>query len=314
MRDIGELNVVTTPWDLTRVPAEPATSESTSRTIHYTHPVNVPMAPPTAKARKQQQFYKFGNAGLWLETCTVVEDVPMTDCFVVEDRLWLHGAKDESRGCVLSVTFQIRFVKGKFYSISSNISWQLIFIHHMLFFKGTMFRKIIENATRKEYAFFWNQFACMVRGLGKESEEIASEPRSSTVVLEVEEEEMSLSYAMSSVRRLSRRLSSIVAKPPSNSEGVHLEGVKETHGISIQSMVAFVLDSGRCIRKEVSDNDFAFVVVCVVFFLMISLNIVAVSQMMMLSRFLQKLDARLENIDLNQAILMTLSKGKGSDA
>ncbi len=119
MRDIGELNVVTTPWDATRVPAEPATPESTSRSIHYTHPVNVPMAPPTAKAIKQQQFYKFGNAGLWLETCTIVEDVPMTDCFVVEDRLWVHGASDESKGCVLSVTFQIRFVKGTIYSISS---------------------------------------------------------------------------------------------------------------------------------------------------------------------------------------------------
>ena len=118
MRNIGELNVVTTPWDSTRTPVEPAASESSSRTIHYTHPVNVPMAPPTAKACKQQRCNKFGNAGLCLETCTVVEDVPMTDCFVVDDRLWVH-ANDESEGCVLFVTFQIRFVKGTVYSISS---------------------------------------------------------------------------------------------------------------------------------------------------------------------------------------------------
>ena len=194
-------NVVTTPWDATRVPATP---ESTSRSIHYTHPVNVPMAaPPTAKAIKQQQFYKFGNAGLWLETCTIVEDVPMTDCFVVEDRLWVHGASDERKGCVLSVTFQIWFVKGTIYSISS-----FFFIHQRcpLFIsavlQGTMFRKIIENATRKEYAIFWNQFACMVRGLGKKSEETVSELGSSTVVLEIEEEKMSASYTMTSAQHV----------------------------------------------------------------------------------------------------------------
>jgi len=115
MRDIGELNVDTSPWDL---PRASAASESLSRTIHYTHPVNAPMAPPTAKARKQQILHKFGNAGLCVETCTIVEEVPMADCFVVEDRLWVHGAKDGSEGCVLSVTFQIRFVKGEYLSSS----------------------------------------------------------------------------------------------------------------------------------------------------------------------------------------------------
>ncbi len=154
----------------------------------------------------------------------------------------------------------------------------------------------------------------MVRGLGKKSEETVSELGSSTVVLEIEEEKMSASYTMTSARRLSRRLLSIVAKPPYNSDRVHLEGVKETRGVSIKSMVARVLDGVRCIRKEVSENDYAFAGVCAVFFLMMSLNVVAITQLMLLSRFLQKLDARLENIDLNQAILMTLTNGKVSDA
>ena len=117
MCDIGELDVDITPWDLPSASTTWAASESLSRTIHYTHPVNAPMAPPTAKARKQQILHKFSNAGLCLETCTIVEEVPMADCFVVEDRLWVHGAKDGSEGCVLSVTFQIRFVKGAAFHI-----------------------------------------------------------------------------------------------------------------------------------------------------------------------------------------------------
>ena len=83
MCDIGDLNVETTPWDAT-----------TSRIIHYTHPVNAPMAPPTAKARKEQSFTKVGSVGLCVETCTIVEEVPMADCFVVEDRLWVNEAED----------------------------------------------------------------------------------------------------------------------------------------------------------------------------------------------------------------------------
>ncbi len=122
MRDIGEMDVNATPWDST--PSSSATSDClASRTISYTHPVNAPMAPPTAKARKQQVVHKFGDAGLCVETCTIVEEVPMADCFVVEDRVWVHGAMDGSEGCSVSATFRIRFIKGK--SLSSiNLSCQ----------------------------------------------------------------------------------------------------------------------------------------------------------------------------------------------
>ena len=77
------------------------------------------MAPPMAKARKQQILHKFGDAGLCVETCTVVEEVPMADCFMVEDRVWVHGAKDRSEGCSVTVTFQIRFVKSTFFLYST---------------------------------------------------------------------------------------------------------------------------------------------------------------------------------------------------
>ena len=41
----------------------------------FSHPVNAPMAPPIAKARKEQFFNKVGGVGLCVETCTVVEEV-----------------------------------------------------------------------------------------------------------------------------------------------------------------------------------------------------------------------------------------------
>jgi hypothetical protein len=119
MEDIGELDIYTSPWDLQ---STFTALESMSRTIRYTHPVNAPMAPQTAKARKQQVLHKFGNAGLCVETCTIVEEVPMADCFVVEDRVWVHGAKDGSEGCSVSVTFRIRFIKGKCNHHSSVLS------------------------------------------------------------------------------------------------------------------------------------------------------------------------------------------------
>ena len=85
MCDIGELDVDTSPWQPSPTPTA---SEPITRTIRYTHPVNAPMAPPTAKARKEQTLEKFGNVGMCLQTCTIVEEVPMADCFVVNDRLW----------------------------------------------------------------------------------------------------------------------------------------------------------------------------------------------------------------------------------
>lgn len=72
MVDIGELNVSTTPWEPSQAPTA---TEPTARTMQYTHPVNAPMAPPTAKARKQQSLYKFGNVGLCLGECHSIHGV-----------------------------------------------------------------------------------------------------------------------------------------------------------------------------------------------------------------------------------------------
>jgi hypothetical protein len=262
MRNIGELDVETTKWELSigNMPPNNGTldtsSLSLSRTINYIHPVNSPMAPPTAKARKQQTIHKFGTAGICVESCTVVEEVPMADCFVVDDRLWVSNT---SQGCVLSVTFQIRFVK------------------------GTLFRRIIENQTRKEYQSFWDQFSIMVQSLIEVEEKDAA----TLDMLENEGLEMTLATAMNSFRRLSCRLS-CVGTAPTNDEVLHTERVEDEWRI----LCNCCQNCYRCIRKVMYETDSVFILVSLAFFFML--------------RQMFKLSARLENIEKNQAILLRM--------
>jgi len=83
--------------------------------------------------------------------------------------------------------------------------------------------------------------------------------------------------------------------------------MNETCKINVQKMATFALDGGRYIRKLITEGDYALFVAGAVFFLVISsLNIVASRQMMMM------MDARLEQIALNQAILLKLLGNDGS--
>lgn len=188
----GDFDIKTTPW-------QPKDGHPTTRTIHYTHPVNVPMAPPSANAFKTQYLHKFGACGLCLESSTIVEDVPMTDCFVVDDRLWV--CKDtENGGCVVNANFQIRFVK------------------------TTMFRRIIENATRSEFEKWWGLFGNMTRTLQGDSD-VATDDEEDFEMVAKELEEITqmfegdsqgnnaapISDALKKIRSSSHRLS-IVAK------------------------------------------------------------------------------------------------------
>lgn len=253
MRNIGELDVDTTKWELG---TPTASSLSSSRTIHYIHPVNSPMAPPTAKARKLQTLHKFCSAGLCVESCTVVEEVPMADCFVVDDRLWVHKA---SQGCVMSVTFQIRFVK------------------------GTLFRRIIENQTRKEYQSFWDQFSIMVQSIVESQDNDAA----TVEMFENEGLEMTLATAMNSFRRLSCRLSS-VSTAPTNGEFLQPEKVEDEWRILLNCGLDFYL----YIRKVMYETDSVLILVSLAFLLLL--------------RQMLKLSERLENIEKNQAILLNL--------
>ncbi len=263
MRSIGEKGVDTTPW----LPSHTTTSPGpTSRKIHYTHPITAPLAPPMAKALKKQSLHKFGNVGLCLETCTEVEDVPMADCFVVEDRLWVHASEDNSEECVVSVTFRIQFVK------------------------GSLFRRIIENATRKEYGIYWDQFANMIRLLkpptalgGDELQKVAIELQHATeLLLESEGQEIQMSSVLrSSIRTLSRRFS-LATNVPTSRQLMHLEEKDEsTEGaVSLANYNAGL----------------PFVGICLLCFAMCYLNFVATRQIMTMNGLLNSIDARLEGM------------------
>jgi hypothetical protein len=175
-----------------------------------------------------------------------------------------------------------------------------------------MFQRVIEKTTRKEYGVFWKQFAGLMRGLGKGSQEAAISLEEAPAALEGVEQKQPLSSVVSCICRLTPRLW-IQALPPSTREVVHLKGVKETCGINVQRMATFALDGVRNIKKMMTEGDNAFIVVCVVLFLMMCFNIVVMRQLMMLSRFLQMMDARIEKLDLNQAILLKLWSEKVSD-
>lgn len=96
----GDSNLQSTPWIADGVYA--------SRTITYTHPVNAPMAPPQAVARREQVLRRYGNHGLALVTKTFVQDVPMTDCFYISDRIRVEARDD---AVVVFIEFEVVFVK-----------------------------------------------------------------------------------------------------------------------------------------------------------------------------------------------------------
>eukprot|EP00548_Thalassiothrix_antarctica_P017602 CAMPEP_0194189362 /NCGR_PEP_ID=MMETSP0154-20130528/58619_1 /TAXON_ID=1049557 /ORGANISM="Thalassiothrix antarctica, Strain L6-D1" /LENGTH=270 /DNA_ID=CAMNT_0038910473 /DNA_START=1 /DNA_END=810 /DNA_ORIENTATION=- len=103
---IGDSNIKTSLWQkITQL----GSKEETTRTMEYSHPINAPLAPPSARSRKEQTLIKFSTYGIILETETYVDDVPMVDCFYVKDRIVV--AFDQNKKTKVSAYFDIRFVK-----------------------------------------------------------------------------------------------------------------------------------------------------------------------------------------------------------
>ena len=287
MKSIGEMEVESSSWQ----PSTTGSTNSTTRTIHYIHPINAPMAPPTAAARKEQTLHKFGNIGLCLETCTFVENVPMADCFIVRDRLWVN--QNEGSGCIMSITFQIDFIK------------------------GTLFRRIIENTTRSEYLKYWSQFWDMIKsniGSSDSSDELAEvalELEEATSLLEVEGQEVPLTSILGRIRRTSRRLSA-VAKRASVRDIV---GTAEAEVES--SMLVTVTRKGKVaiveiftiVRQHLKDHfaekDDSYVLGCVLILLLGMFNIMAMWQI----RAMNKSITLLTN-QINEAILTNMGSSE----
>lgn len=108
-----------------------------TRTMNYIHPINAPMAPPKAQARKRQTLRRFGEHGLCMETETKIDDVPYSDCFFVEDRILIESLPEGGVGLI--AVFEVRFVK------------------------TTLMRRFIESKTLSEYQGFWKGFVEMVK-------------------------------------------------------------------------------------------------------------------------------------------------------
>lgn len=128
---IGDMDVVASKWIESN---DVGSTSSLVRTIEYTHPVNAPMAPPKARARKEQTLKRYGNEnGLVVETKTIVSDVPMTDCFYVRDII------------------QVAKTTGKEFMV--NIRFEIVFV------KSTMFRALISRTTASEFNTFMTKLA-----------------------------------------------------------------------------------------------------------------------------------------------------------
>ena len=137
MKESGDEDIQCSEWKA----AEDGVSKC--RNIEYTHPVNAPMAPPMARARKEQAYRQYGEHGLVLETKTFVSDVPMTDCFYVADIIRVEPIGDKVS---ISMHFDIRFVK------------------------STMFKSIISRTTKSEFQNFMKRLAnFMAKNLGEEA-------------------------------------------------------------------------------------------------------------------------------------------------
>jgi hypothetical protein len=104
------------------------------------------MAPPKARARKEQTLRRFGKLGLVIETKTFVDDVPLTDCFYVADMIRVEATGDK---------------------VSINMRFEITFV------KSTMFKSIITRTTKGEFQGFMQNF---VNFMAKNSGNAAAMP------------------------------------------------------------------------------------------------------------------------------------------
>ncbi|OEU17988.1 putative chitinase [Fragilariopsis cylindrus CCMP1102] len=116
------------------------------RIIEYTHPVNAPMAPPQAKAKKEQILKKYHNCGIIIETKTFVSDVPMTDFFYVTDTICISLPTSSSDDDDDDKTNQKRC------KLILNIRFDIVFV------KSTYFRSLIYCTTKNEMQQFMMNF------------------------------------------------------------------------------------------------------------------------------------------------------------
>lgn len=98
---ILDQNINTSGWD-------EGVGGTLVRSIEYLHPNDAPMGPKFAGSIKEQVLEKFGTYGMVLSTTTTVKDVPMADCFVLLDKIFVEPISD---GVLINAHIGIKFVK-----------------------------------------------------------------------------------------------------------------------------------------------------------------------------------------------------------
>lgn len=101
----GNRELSTSSWNA----ADDGDADSTSRTLEYIHPVNIPLAPAEVSTRKEQTFWRQSSTKMVVETLTYVEDVPLADCFFVSD--WMTIRAQGSEEVSIEMAFSLTFTK-----------------------------------------------------------------------------------------------------------------------------------------------------------------------------------------------------------
>ena len=133
--EIGKDNsMVLSNWEKEAATASTLNSHST-RAMKFMKVCNLPGLKQT-RATKSQKWRKCGTIGLVLYTSTKLDDVPMADCFTVDDCIIVKAVGNDKVS--IDATMEVKFVK------------------------STMMRSMIESSTNKEVCAWLKEYlACM---------------------------------------------------------------------------------------------------------------------------------------------------------
>lgn len=115
--------------------------------------LQIPMAPPQARATKTQHLYKNSyssstSSSIMISTSTQTFDAPATDCFTVQDVLLVEQQQKEKEGGSQSPSQMLTEL---------SISFQVLFVKH------TIFQKFVEMTTNAEFNKVLGGYAQMIQ-------------------------------------------------------------------------------------------------------------------------------------------------------
>lgn len=117
---------------------------TSTRVLFYDHQVNVPLAPPMTRARREQEYKRCDNYGICMDTKTYVDDFPIADCFYVHDRLIVQPKASNKSQENENENESNNSDSSNSDSIVVRMEFEIIFV------KSTMFRGLITKTAKSE--------------------------------------------------------------------------------------------------------------------------------------------------------------------